>query len=284
MLDKTKFRGSSEWKKLRKEIINRDKHCLICGKCDTLEAHHIIPLDVNWNLRNNKYNIITLCKLHHNAVHNGVFNQYYLSKLVAERIEMIGKKFGKLTVLEDCEEYDKYGYKIYKCICDCGNITYINSNNLKTGNTKSCGCLKVDRLIKHGKYKTRMYRIYNNMKNRCYNEKHRDFHNYGGRGVTICDEWLSDFMNFYKWSIEHGYTNKLSIDRIDVNGNYEPYNCRWTTSKQQANNKRNTIHLTYNGKTQTIHEWADELGVKYTRLYTRYRRKWKTKEILFGRE
>lgn len=280
---KSLFRSSSEWKKLRKKIINRDKHCLICGSRDDLEIHHIIPLDVNWQLRKEKLNLITLCKLHHNQVHNGVFSQCYLMKLVKEVDEMIGKKFGKLTVISECSKHDKFGYKVYKCLCDCGNITYVNSNKLKTGNTKSCGCLRIDKQTKHGKYKTRLYHIYNNMKNRCCNEKYRDFYKYGGRGISICGEWLHDFMTFYDWSMNNGYKDNLTIDRIDVNGNYEPNNCRWATPRQQSNNRRVTIYLTYNGKTQTMKEWADELGVKYTRLYSRYRRKWKTKDILLGK-
>lgn len=136
---KRKFRSSSSWKNLRKEILNRDKHCLVCGECNNLEAHHIIPLDILWDLRNDKHNIITLCKLHHKQAHNGVFSQYYLSELVEERIEMIGQKFGRLTVIEELFGRDKY--KIYKCVCDCGNTVYVNSNSLKSGNTKSCGCL-----------------------------------------------------------------------------------------------------------------------------------------------
>lgn len=282
-MNKAKFRSSSEWKKLRKKIINRDKHCLICGNHNNLEAHHIIPLDINWDLRNNELNIITLCKLHHNQVHNGMFSQYYLSNLVKEVSEMIGKKFGRLTILEECEERDKYHYKVYKCKCDCGNIIYVNSNKLKSGNTKSCGCLKIEKLTKHEKCNTRLYSIYYNIKSRCYNEHYRDYKDYGGRGITVCDEWKHDFKNFYNWAMDNGYKEGLTIDRIDVNGNYTPDNCRWATLKQQGNNKRNTVYLTYEGKTRSLSEWADELGVKYSRLYTRYRRKWTTKEILLGK-
>lgn len=283
MNKKRKFRSSTEWKRLRKEIINRDRHCLICGNCNNLEAHHIVPLDVMWNMRTEKSNIITLCQLHHNQVHNGMFSQYYLAELLAERNEMIGKKFGRLTVIEETGERDKHKYKIYKCQCSCGNIIYTNCNSLKSGNTKSCGCLKNEKLTKHGKYYTRLYRIYNNMKNRCCNKKHRDFQYYGGRGVTVCDEWLDDFTTFYDWAMKNGYKDNLTLDRIDVNGDYEPSNCRWTTPKEQANNTRNNVCLTYNGETKTLHQWADTLGLKYACLYSRYRRKWKIKDILFGK-
>ena len=281
---KARFRSSSEWKKLRKKIINRDKHCLICGSCDCLEVHHITPLDIAWNLRNNEENVITLCKYHHTLVHNGIFSQYYLLKLVKEVNDMIGQKFGKLTVLEELPERYKDGSKQYKCICECGNYTNVVGYSLRKGNTKSCGCLNHEpHTIIHGKYKTRLYKIWQGIKRRCYNKRFKHYKNYGDRGIVVCDEWKNDFMAFYNWSMSNGYKDNLTIDRINVNGNYEPNNCRWVTRKVQQNNTRRNVLITYNGKTQNMRQWADELGIKQNTICCRHRKGWSDKECLFGR-
>lgn len=106
-----------------------------------------------------------------------------------------------------------------------------------------------------------IYRRYNHMRRRCYNEKDHNYKNYGGRGIKICDEWLNDFETFYKWALENGYKKELTIDRIDVNGNYEPSNCRWITMKEQQRNRRTNVRITFNGVTKTQVEWAEELGI-----------------------
>lgn len=200
---------------------------------------------------------------------------------------MVGRKFNKLTVLEECKERDKHDKIMYKCECDCGNIVIVNGNNLRSGNSKSCGCVNNKpnkHNFKHGKIHTRLYRIHHGMKDRCYNKYSKDYKNYGGLGIKICDEWLSDFMSFYEWAYENGYDDTLTIDRIDVNGNYEPNNCRWVNWETQANNKRNNILLTYNNKTQTISQWAKELQLDYTTIKNRYYKGWSYKECLFGKE
>ena len=137
--------------------------------------------------------------------------------------------------------------------------------------------------IKHGKYHTRLYNIYRGMKDRCYYKSHNRYNYYGGRGISICGEWLNDFMAFYTWAIDNGYDDNLTIDRIDVNGNYEPCNCRWLTPKEQSNNRRSNVYLTYNNKTQTIKQWAEELGINYKCLWKRHKLGWSDKECLFGR-
>lgn len=197
-----------------------------------------------------------------------------------EKIDMIGRKFGKLTVLEECEERNKQNQIIYKCLCDCGNIHYVIGFNLRSGSVKSCGCSKGQ---SHGKYKTRLYRIFHNMKTRCYNKNYYQYKDWGGRGIVICDEWLNDFMSFYDWSMEHGYQDNLTIDRINVDGNYEPNNCRWVDMKTQNRNKHNNACITYNGKTQTIMDWAKELNLKHNTIYQRKLRGWKDYECLFGK-
>lgn len=157
---------------------------------------------------------------------------------------MINKKFGKLTVIEECEERQRR-YKCYKCKCECGNTVIVRGDNLRNGHTKTCGCNKYKNLIydiKHGKTDTRLYSIWNGMKSRCYNKNNKSYKHYGTRGITICDEWLYDFQTFYDWAMSHNYSDDLTIDRIDNDGNYEPSNCRWADWITQNNNRSNNKH------------------------------------------
>lgn len=133
---------------------------------------------------------------------------------------------------------------------------------------------------KHGLCKTRLYSIYMNMKTRCYNKNNSHYKYYGKRGIKVCNEWLHDFQAFYDWSMSNGYNDNLTIDRINVDGNYEPDNCRWITKHDQCYNTRYNVYLTYNGKTQTMKEWADELGINLGTISYRYRKGKSTKECL----
>ena len=122
------------------------------------------------------------------------------------------------------------------------------------------------------------------MKQRCYNINYTYYKDYGGRGIAVCDEWLNDFQAFYEWSMNNGYKDNLTIDRIDNNKGYSPNNCRWVTRKTQVQNRRNNVYITYDGKTQTLSQWADELGVRYNTLVLRHIRGWKNvRDVLFGR-
>lgn len=203
-----------------------------------------------------------------------------------KKINIIGRKFGRLTVIEECKERDKSVGIIYKCKCDCGKFINISGNSIRSGKTKSCGCLRKEvtgnRKRTHGKQGTRLYRIWQGMKNRCYNKNDKRYQDWGGRGIAVCSEWKDKFMVFYNWAVSNGYDDNLTIDRIDNNKGYEPSNCRWITNKENSNNTRRNIYLTYN-KTQTLAQWADELHIPYQTLHYRYKKGWDTKDILFGK-
>lgn len=197
-----------------------------------------------------------------------------------------GQKFGRLTALYRLHNYHKKGV-YWLCACECGNITIVHAGHLPNEHTKSCGCLNREPTkgnTKHGKTNIRLFHIWVTMKQRCYNKRHKHYKDYGARGIAVCDEWKDDFQAFYDWSMNNGYDDSLTIDRIDVNGNYEPSNCRWVDIITQNNNKRNNIYLTYNGKTQTIKEWSKELNANVKTLYTRKFKNWSVEDILFGRD
>lgn len=153
--------------------------------------------------------------------------------------DLTGNIYGKLIVTNFA--YRKRSGKNYKyywaCQCNCGGVCTVESNNLKSGITKSCGCYREDFRKKHNLTRTRLYRIYRHIKERCFNPNSKSYKYYGSCGIVMCNEWKNDFMNFYNWAMSNGYDDKLSIDRIDVNGNYEPSNCRWVTMKEQCKNR-----------------------------------------------
>ena len=155
--------------------------------------------------------------------------------------DLTGQTFGRLFVIKRVES-NKYGRAQFLCQCSCGFETIKLGKLLLNGHCRSCGCgeyeNRVSNCTSHRLSDTRLYNIWCAMKQRCYYSKHKDYHNYGGRGITICDEWRYDFKAFYDWSMSHGYCDDLSIDRIDVNGNYTPNNCRWATALEQRLNQR----------------------------------------------
>ena len=161
-----------------------------------------------------------------------------------KRIDLTNQKFGRLTAISFAGK-NKYNRAMWLCRCSCGKEKVISSNSLRRGLTRSCGCLDQEAHIKkpnrttHGESKTRLYRIWKRMKSRCYNPNTEDYKKwYGGQGVKMCDEWKCNYISFRNWSLQHGYNDNLTIDRINPFGNYEPSNCRWVTPAVQANNKR----------------------------------------------
>ncbi len=152
------------------------------------------------------------------------------------------------------------------CQCDCGNIKEVRASYLRNGHSSSCGCMG----SKNGLSGTRLAHSYRDMKRRCYSQSDkRLYKTYGERGITVYDEWKNNFMSFYTWAITNGYNDTLTLDRIDVNGNYEPDNCRWITMKEQQNNRRNNVFITIDGVTKTIAQWADYANLKYNTLHER---------------
>lgn len=195
-------------------------------------------------------------------------------------IDLTGQRFGRLTVVAECGR--RNGSVTWKCQCDCGNVTEARSNHLRRGLIRSCGCLNKEVITKNGQSRTHLYHVWQCIKDRCLNKNYAYWKNYGGRGVTVCEEWR-DFEKFRKWAMENGYREGLTIDRINNDGNYEPSNCRWTDQKTQTRNRRSNVPIEHNGERHCLSEWAEILGVPYARLHSRFRRGWTPTEILYGR-
>lgn len=196
--------------------------------------------------------------------------------------DLTGQRIGRLTVIRRC---DKPGDKRVKwlCRCDCGNYKEISRNNLSGNHTLSCGCIQKEKasswcksMKTHGDSDKRLYTIWVDMKQRVENPNDRNYHNYGERGIEICEEW-EKYENFKEWSLSNGYSDNLSIDRKDVDKGYFPDNCRWVDQITQANNKRNNVFVEYKGKRQTVKEWSRELNINYETLISRLK-KWSVEE------
>lgn len=183
-------------------------------------------------------------------------------------IDLSGKRYGSLTVIQYVYS-QTYGncnkpVRMYLCQCDCGATKIIAGTSLKSGHTKSCGCLILKRsvnlakkhLTTHGMSGSRLYQCYYHMKRRCSHCK-----NWKDKGIKVCDEWKDHFEPFMEWALSNGYSDDLTLDRIDPYGDYEPSNCRWATKKQQANNKTTSRFITICGITHTLSEWGDISGV-----------------------
>lgn len=196
--------------------------------------------------------------------------------------DITGQKFGRLTALNRIHAIK--GHTYWSCSCDCGEFVNVRIDALLGGVTNSCGCYQ-KKLAKeinttHGKTKSKLYKVFDAIKQRCYNKHNKQYKHYGGRGIAVCDEWKNDFMTFYDWAVSNGYKEGLTIDRIDVNGNYEPSNCRLATQKQQQRNKRNNIIIVVNGKKHCLMEWCELLNLSYTAVRKRIGRGWAIEKAL----
>lgn len=203
--------------------------------------------------------------------------------------DLTGLKFGKLTVLYENGRYVSPNGKkrvLWLCMCECGNTKTAMGHDLKNGRVKSCGCLKKGRPNINNPEMKKLYRKWHDIKRRCFNVNCSRYKDYGGRGITVCDKWRNSFEAFYKdiSKLPHFGEAGYTLDRIDNNGNYEPNNVRWATTKQQNNNTRNNHYITYNGKTQTIAQWAEELKINYNTLFMRISvLKWSVEKALSTR-
>lgn len=205
--------------------------------------------------------------------------------------DLSGKKFGKLLAIRPVG-LDEHKEMNWACKCDCGNTYVAKSYSLRIGHTTQCRecslkqiadrnrkyLLLNEKEVEHHKKNgqdtllycpKRLRSVYTNMKTRCYNPNSKSYNNYGGRGITVCDEWQNDFVVFAQWAMANGYADGLTIDRIDNNGNYEPNNCRFVSRLEQSNNRRSNLYIEYIGEKDTLSNWAMRLSIPY--YYIQYR-------------
>lgn len=249
-----------------------------------------IPSEQFLNKRFNKFTIIEdlgfsirLRKRYVKAVCDcGVLKELPLTMLLTNRVKScgcrqripfvnyVGERFGILVVVEELMRVRRD--RCFLVQCDCGNRTYAGYDSLMNGK-ESCGCLNKAKngshFVTHGLTRHPLYSTWCNIKCRCTNPNTDSYKDYGGRGITICEEWKNDFKKFYDWCIESGWQRHLSVDRIDNDGHYEPSNCRITTLEVQSRNKRNNIWIEYQGERLVVTDWCKRLGINETTVYNR---------------
>ena len=193
------------------------------------------------------------------------------------KVDMKGKRYGRYVVIRYMGE-NKRHESLWECKCDCGNIKVIPGIRLRKGGALSCGCLHKDEMIKrqttHGLSHTRIHDIWKELKQRCTNKSNSKYKYYGEKGITVCDEWSNSFINFYNWSIENGYNDTLTIDRIDSSKGYDPSNCRWVSYKVQNNNKSDNKRYIIDGVNKTLSEWCQDYQVPFKRINNRISKGW----------
>lgn len=199
-----------------------------------------------------------------------------------KKINLTGQRFGRLIVTGPAPHIGK---KVaWCCLCECGHTLEVTTSNLRDGHTTSCGCSHVlHGQSYHSEGKTRIYRIWDNMKQRCKNPKAKWYKNYGGRGISVCPEWDKSFIAFYTWAMAHGYEDGLQIDRINNDGDYTPDNCRWVTKAENLNNTRQCVYIDFNGKRHTVAEWSRITGIPRSTIRGRLRAGKTPEEIFEGK-
>lgn len=207
---------------------------------------------------------------------------------MAKMIDLTGQRFGRLTVVSYSHSNDA---AVWRCKCDCGaDDVMAKTGHLRSNTVQSCGCMQKEayennlvtdgRINRtHGMSRHPLDNVFDNMLKRCYDPKNHRYKTYGGRGIKICDEWLDDRGEFYRWGLANGWEKGLTIDRVDNDGDYTPDNCRFTDRYQQMNNTTRNVYLTWKGETKSIAEWAREIGTSYISLQHRVYRGWSTERI-----
>ena len=192
---------------------------------------------------------------------------------------MENKVFGRLTVIKRDTMVGRW-----ICKCECGNTTSVRADHLNDGHVKSCGCLTAEssrkRFTKHGMSNSRLHGIWVGMRQRCNNPKNTSYGNYGGRGIKVCEAWSNNFQTFYDWAVLNGYSDELSIDRVDTDGNYEPSNCRWATAYLQERNKRNNRTVDADGTEMILADYCEKYGLSYHMVLKRLLRGWEMSDAI----
>lgn len=186
-----------------------------------------------------------------------------------------GMRFGQWSVIAYVSS-SRHGDRMFRCLCDCGSIRLVSARELFNGYSLSCGHatrFSGEEKRTHGQSESKVYKVWSSMKSRCLNPKDQSYANYGGRGVTICNEWMG-FEAFHAWAMLSGYKPGLTIERKDNDGNYSPENCTWIPKADQSNNRRMCKQIQYHGETHTMKDWALILGVPYHRLQSRLWHGW----------
>lgn len=198
-----------------------------------------------------------------------------------KQIDLTGMRFGKLVAVSIARKSET-GTRVYwNCSCDCGGNRVVSNDHLRNGDTTDCGCTRkhISHWQKHGMYNSRLYRIWSLMKERCYNPKRKEYGNYGGRGISVCDDW-KEAKRFFEWAFANGYSDELTLDRIDNDGDYCPENCRWVCRKEQMRNRRNNRYVSFRGRTIPLTQLAEEYGYTYAQLYKRLKLGWSLEDAV----
>lgn len=266
------------------QIKNREKS----NKNVKVRHHHYVEIEgatktvAEWS---------KICGVKHDVLLKRIKSGYSGTELLQKEIktykDITGQKFNLLTAIKRVEN-DKLGNARWLFACECGNEKVMNGSAVSNGHTKSCGCslkkANTKKNLKHGHNRVgkrnKIYGVWHGMKSRCYNPNNKRYLGYGGRGILICDEWLNAYEAFYNWAINNGYSDGLTIDRIDNDKGYSPDNCRWATDSEQNRNRRNTVIVEIDGEHKTLVSCVSEYGIKYHTLWERYKRGYRGNELV----